>query len=96
MFGSSPDIDSLITSEINSVGQSSDQSCKQVTISDVTCAACKQLFYRPVVLNCGHGMDLCLDSFVNNIFCLIRFTFIFSPFQKFKCSLLWVVHHHPK
>ncbi|GJR33246.1 E3 ubiquitin protein ligase PRT1-like protein isoform X1 [Tanacetum coccineum] len=46
--------DSLVTSEINSVGQSSDQSCKQVTVSDVTCAACKQLFYRPVVLNCGH------------------------------------------
>ncbi|PWA93063.1 Zinc finger, RING/FYVE/PHD-type [Artemisia annua] len=53
-FGSSPDIDSLITSETNSVGQSSDQSCKQVAISDVTCAACKQLFYRPIVLNCGH------------------------------------------
>ncbi|PWA85988.1 zinc finger, ZZ-type, Zinc finger, RING/FYVE/PHD-type [Artemisia annua] len=53
-LGSSPDINSLATSDINSIGQSSDQSCEQVTVSDVTCAACKQLFYRPVVLNCGH------------------------------------------
>ncbi|KAJ4969227.1 hypothetical protein NE237_015928 [Protea cynaroides] len=27
---------------------------KQVSASDVQCAACKQLLFRPVVLNCGH------------------------------------------
>ncbi|KAF3435993.1 hypothetical protein FNV43_RR23085 [Rhamnella rubrinervis] len=28
--------------------------CKQISIEDVLCAACKQLLFRPVVLNCGH------------------------------------------
>lgn len=27
----------------------------QVSIVDVSCAACKQLLFRPAVLNCGHG-----------------------------------------
>ncbi|KAK3013429.1 hypothetical protein RJ639_010241 [Escallonia herrerae] len=30
-------------------------SCKQVSVGDVLCASCKQLLFRPVVLNCGHG-----------------------------------------
>ena len=29
--------------------------CKQVSIADVLCLECKQLLFRPVVLNCGHG-----------------------------------------
>uniref|UniRef100_A0A5B7BRT7 Putative E3 ubiquitin-protein ligase PRT1 isoform X2 n=1 Tax=Davidia involucrata TaxID=16924 RepID=A0A5B7BRT7_DAVIN len=29
-------------------------SCQQVLTGDVLCAACKQLLFRPVVLNCGH------------------------------------------
>ncbi|KAI3802091.1 hypothetical protein L1987_30216 [Smallanthus sonchifolius] len=28
--------------------------CKQVTVADVLCSVCKQLLFRPVVLNCGH------------------------------------------
>ncbi|KAL3716219.1 hypothetical protein ACJRO7_007905 [Eucalyptus globulus] len=32
----------------------SDQSCKQITASDVLCAECKQLLFHPVALNCGH------------------------------------------
>lgn len=30
--------------------------CKQISIVDVLCTACKQLLIHPVVLNCGHGM----------------------------------------
>ena len=29
--------------------------CKQVSVADVLCLECKQLLFRPVVLNCGHG-----------------------------------------
>ncbi|XP_006479295.2 E3 ubiquitin-protein ligase PRT1 isoform X4 [Citrus sinensis] len=29
--------------------------CKQISIVDVLCTACKQLLIHPVVLNCGHG-----------------------------------------
>lgn len=29
--------------------------CKQVSIDDALCVACKQLLVRPSVLNCGHG-----------------------------------------
>ncbi|KDP26394.1 hypothetical protein JCGZ_17552 [Jatropha curcas] len=29
--------------------------CKQVSVADVQCIACKQLLFRPVILNCGHG-----------------------------------------
>ncbi|KAI3411676.1 uncharacterized protein J3R85_017718, partial [Psidium guajava] len=32
----------------------SDKTCKQITVSDVLCAECKQLLFRPVALNCGH------------------------------------------
>lgn len=28
---------------------------KQISVSDVKCVACKELLYRPAVLNCGHG-----------------------------------------
>lgn len=34
------------------------QTMKKVSVNDVLCAACKQLLFRPVVLNCGHGMCL--------------------------------------
>lgn len=29
--------------------------CKQISIGDVLCVACKQLLLRPTVLHCGHG-----------------------------------------
>ncbi|KAJ0647450.1 putative transcription factor interactor and regulator LIM family [Helianthus annuus] len=57
-LGYSPDIDNLVTSDDldnrNDVGQSSAQTYKQISVSDVLCAACKQLLFRPVALNCGH------------------------------------------
>ncbi|KAK9053363.1 hypothetical protein SSX86_029996 [Deinandra increscens subsp. villosa] len=34
--------------------ESSSRTYKQISVSDVLCAACKQLLFRPVVLNCGH------------------------------------------
>ncbi|XP_057783628.1 E3 ubiquitin-protein ligase PRT1 [Salvia miltiorrhiza] len=38
------------TDDANSVALST----KKVLVTDVQCAVCKQLLYRPVVLNCGH------------------------------------------
>lgn len=35
---------------------------QKISFSDVMCAACKQLLFRPVVLNCGHGI-LCILFF---------------------------------
>lgn len=32
-----------------------EKNCKQVSVTDVLCSACKQLLFHPVVLNCGHG-----------------------------------------
>lgn len=32
--------------------------CSEVLMTDLLCAVCKQLLYRPVVLNCGHGNKL--------------------------------------
>lgn len=29
----------------------------RISVADVLCAACEQLLFRPVVLNCGHGMN---------------------------------------
>lgn len=40
--------------EKKSNDESSAENCKQVTVADVLCTACKQLLFRPVVLNCGH------------------------------------------
>lgn len=34
------------------------QEKEQVSVADLLCAACKQLLFRPVILNCGHGMLL--------------------------------------
>ncbi|XP_062148287.1 E3 ubiquitin-protein ligase PRT1 isoform X3 [Alnus glutinosa] len=31
-----------------------EKNCKPVSVADVLCSACKQLLFRPVVLNCGH------------------------------------------
>ncbi|XP_071689969.1 E3 ubiquitin-protein ligase PRT1-like isoform X2 [Rutidosis leptorrhynchoides] len=43
-----------LTEENNSDGASSSGNCKLVTVADVLCAACKQLLFHPVALNCGH------------------------------------------
>ena len=34
-------------------------SSQQISVADVLCAACKDLVFRPVVVNCGHG-NLCI------------------------------------
>lgn len=39
------------TNDSNSISRKT----KKVLVTDVECAVCKQLLYRPVVLNCGHG-----------------------------------------
>lgn len=36
--------------------------CKKVSVADVLCMECKQLLFRPVVLNCGHGRLLSYSS----------------------------------
>lgn len=40
--------------------------CELVTVGDVLCVECKQLVFRPVVLNCGHGNDCNLISYLYN------------------------------
>lgn len=44
------------TEEKKSVDGCSAGNCKQVTVADMLCSECKQLLFRPVALNCGHGM----------------------------------------
>ena len=39
--------------------------CEQVHITDLPCALCKQLLYRPLVLNCGHGKYLTFSVILN-------------------------------
>lgn len=41
------------------LSQQQSGSSKQISAADVLCAACKELLFRPVVLNCGHG-NLCI------------------------------------
>ncbi|KAK1427146.1 hypothetical protein QVD17_15829 [Tagetes erecta] len=58
-------MDHSISEDDLSVGSSSSEenqandgnsggNCKQITVADALCYACKQLLYQPVVLNCGH------------------------------------------
>nr|XP_043610137.1 E3 ubiquitin-protein ligase PRT1 isoform X2 [Erigeron canadensis] len=47
-------LNSSSNEEIKSRGEDSGGNCNQVTVADVLCAACKQLLFRPCVLNCGH------------------------------------------
>ncbi|KAI3787891.1 hypothetical protein L2E82_00387 [Cichorium intybus] len=42
------------TEEKKSINGSSSGNHKQVTPADLLCSTCKQLLFRPVVLNCGH------------------------------------------
>lgn len=41
------------------LSQQQSGSSKQISVADVLCAACKELLFRPVALNCGHG-NLCI------------------------------------
>ncbi|XP_010920334.1 E3 ubiquitin-protein ligase PRT1 isoform X2 [Elaeis guineensis] len=41
--------------------------CKRISVNDVLCALCKELLYRPVVLNCGHVFcESCLSGIVGH------------------------------
>ncbi|XP_004290215.1 PREDICTED: E3 ubiquitin-protein ligase PRT1-like [Fragaria vesca subsp. vesca] len=41
-------------------------SSKQISVADVLCAACKDLVFRPVVLNCGHVYcESCMSTQMN-------------------------------
>ncbi|GJW35937.1 E3 ubiquitin protein ligase PRT1-like protein isoform X1 [Tanacetum coccineum] len=52
--GDSMSINPSSTIESKSKDRGSAENCKQMTVADVLCAACKQLLFRPVALNCGH------------------------------------------
>nr|GEU53586.1 E3 ubiquitin-protein ligase PRT1-like isoform X1 [Tanacetum cinerariifolium] len=52
--GDSISINPSSTIESKSKDGSSAENCKRITVADVLCAACKQLLFRPVALNCGH------------------------------------------
>lgn len=41
--------DSMVKSEVKNEAR------KQILMTDLQCTLCKQLLYRPIVLNCGHG-----------------------------------------
>lgn len=42
--------------------------CKQVSVADLLCAGCKDLLFRPVVLNCGHVYcESCINNPVDEI-----------------------------
>ncbi|XP_076928377.1 E3 ubiquitin-protein ligase PRT1-like [Bidens hawaiensis] len=58
-LGFSLDIDNLVTdvgssSRSKKLKESCSKTYKQISVSDVLCASCKQLLFRPVALNCGH------------------------------------------
>ncbi|KAK9288595.1 hypothetical protein L1049_017054 [Liquidambar formosana] len=42
--------------------------CKQVSVADLLCVACKNLLFRPVVLNCGHVYcESCIINLLHGI-----------------------------
>lgn len=55
-----------------------DQTCEQLSIADVQCTACKQLLFRPVVLNCGH------------VYCETCFNIPVD--ERFRCEVCQVLH----
>uniref|UniRef100_A0A199U9V3 RING-type domain-containing protein n=1 Tax=Manihot esculenta TaxID=3983 RepID=A0A199U9V3_MANES len=65
-----PSITSLESTSVSDSCFSSQQvpngNFKMVSITDVQCTACKQLLFRPVVLNCGHGYcEACIMASVD-------------------------------
>ena len=49
------------------------QNQEKISVADVLCQACTQLLFRPVVMNCGHG----IYSFFSSL-CELAFYFTFS------------------
>ncbi|OMP10377.1 E3 ubiquitin-protein ligase PRT1-like protein [Corchorus olitorius] len=41
--------------DLNQIKPVSGLEKEQISVADLLCTACKQLLFRPVVLNCGHG-----------------------------------------
>ncbi|KAL5990414.1 hypothetical protein ACLOJK_011314 [Asimina triloba] len=49
--------DQKISSKENNLSESGPEKrlCKTIILADVLCISCKQMLFRPTVLNCGHG-----------------------------------------
>ncbi|WCJ38088.1 E3 ubiquitin-protein ligase PRT1 [Euphorbia peplus] len=48
--------------------EESNGSCKELSLTDVECTSCKQLLFRPVFLNCGHGYcETCISCPVDEM-----------------------------
>lgn len=63
--------DITATSVINAEDRNSNQihesgTHEQVSVDDVLCGSCKQMLFRPIILNCGHGMICCHQVFLVN------------------------------
>lgn len=37
--------------------------CEQISVADAQCAGCRDLLFRPAVLNCGHG-ELDIEPYI--------------------------------
>ncbi|CAA2975751.1 E3 ubiquitin- ligase PRT1 [Olea europaea subsp. europaea] len=54
--------DSMVKSEVKNEAR------KQILMTDLQCTLCKQLLYRPIVLNCGHVYcEACINNQVNKV-----------------------------
>ncbi|XP_038694817.1 E3 ubiquitin-protein ligase PRT1-like isoform X2 [Tripterygium wilfordii] len=64
LCGESFEVQKADTSAKENLSQNKlNESCKQISIADVLCIACKQLLFRPVVLNCGHVYcETCIEN----------------------------------
>lgn len=46
--------------------------CHQISVCDVLCTLCKELLFRPIVLNCGHG------TYHNNLLQCVMFLLLYE------------------
>ncbi|KAK3021656.1 hypothetical protein RJ639_046380 [Escallonia herrerae] len=66
-------------------------SCKQVSVGDVLCASCKQLLFRPVVLNCGHVYcEACMVIMADET---LKCQVCESPHPSGFPKVCWELHH---
>ncbi|KAF5746328.1 hypothetical protein HS088_TW06G00499 [Tripterygium wilfordii] len=69
--GESFEVQKAFTSEKEDLPQNElNENCKQISIADLLCFACKQLLLHPVVLNCGHVY--CENCIINPVDQMIR------------------------
>lgn len=77
-----------------------EKNCKQVSVADVLCSACKQLLFQPVVLNCGHGTVHIVGPLRFQVICcgkkiLVDMQLILFSFPILN-SILRKLCHHPR